>query len=162
MVTGELGAHSAEEVTTNGLRRTVAALIAAWLVPGLGHVVLGRVRRGVMFAGLILGSFALGLAHDGRLALMDDRQPFLSSLQVLANVGVGPVDVLARMSVYGESAYALPRDLGLPARETRLEILRKRTHSALSIYGTAYLWTAGLMNLLLLFDVWDISRGRKD
>ncbi len=27
--------------------------------------------------------------------------------------------------------------------------------------GTAYLWTAGLMNLLLLFDIWDIGRRKK-
>ena len=27
-------------------------------------------------------------------------------------------------------------------------------------YGTAFLLTAGLMNLLLLFDLWDIGRGR--
>jgi hypothetical protein len=29
------------------------------------------------------------------------------------------------------------------------------------MYGTAYVWTAGLMNLLLLFDVWDVGRGKK-
>jgi len=42
-----------------------------------------------------------------------------------------------------------------------LSILRHRTESGRSIYGTAYLWTAGLMNLLLLFAVWDIGTGRK-
>ena len=41
-------------------------------------------------------------------------------------------------------------------------LFRQGVRSALSIYGTAYLWTAGLMNLLLLLDVWDLSRGRKD
>ena len=40
------------------------------------------------------------------------------------------------------------------------EALRERARSGVSIYGTAYLWTAGLMNLLLLFDVWDIGRRR--
>jgi len=29
-------------------------------------------------------------------------------------------------------------------------------------YGTAFLLTAGLMNLLLVLDVWDISRGKKE
>jgi hypothetical protein len=29
-------------------------------------------------------------------------------------------------------------------------------------YGTAFLLTAGLMNLLLVLDAWDISRGKKD
>jgi len=132
------------------------------MVPGLGHVLLGRVRRGVLFAVLILGSFGLGVAHDGRFGLRNDREAFLSTLQIIANAGVGPVDMLGRSRVYGELCYALPSDLADPAYETRLRILRGRTRSPLSIYGTAYLWTAGLMNLLLLFDVWDISRGAKE
>jgi hypothetical protein len=140
--------------------RIASAVALAWLVPGLGHVVLGRVGRGLCFAALILGSFGLGLAHDGRLALRDGRQPFLSTLQVVANLGVGPLDALARMSVYGELAYTVPTGAHVRA-DRRQEIFRDRTDSALSIYGTAYLWTAGLMNLLLLFDVWDIGRGRK-
>ena len=28
-------------------------------------------------------------------------------------------------------------------------------------YGTAFLLTAALMNLLLILDAWDIARGRK-
>lgn len=145
-----------------GIGRTALAVAAGWLLPGSGHVLLGRIRRGILFAVLVLGSFALGLAHDGRLALHDDRQPFLTALQVVANLGVGPADVLARLSVYGEPAYALPSNPSDPRYDPRLRIFRDRTRSALSIYGTAYLWTAGLMNLLLLFDVWDIGTGRKD
>ncbi len=141
--------------------RTAAALVAAWLVPGLGHVLLGRVRRGLIFAAVVLGSFAIGMAHDGRLALRDDRQAFLTTLQVVANVGVGPADLLARVVVYGSPAYALPDDPVDPRYESRIRIFRDRARSALSMYGTAYLWTAGLMNLLLLFDVWDIARGRR-
>jgi hypothetical protein len=143
------------------LRRTLLAIGAAWLLPGLGHVVLGRVGRGVLFGVLLLASFGVGLAHDGRLALRDPRQPFLTSLQVVANLGVGPADAMARLAVYGELAYSMgsPAHGGIESRASR--IFRDRTKSALSIYGTAYLWTAGLMNLLLLFDVWDIGRGRK-
>lgn len=140
---------------------SLLVVVAGWLVPGLGHALLGRIRRGVVFFVLVLGSFALGMAHDGRLALRDDRQPFLSALQVVANAGVGPADVAARAYVYGSPAYALPSDLSDPAYEERLRRLRDRTRSVLSLYGTAYLWTAGLMNWLLLFDVWDIARGKK-
>jgi hypothetical protein len=28
-------------------------------------------------------------------------------------------------------------------------------------YGTTFLLTAGLMNLLLILDAWDVARGRK-
>jgi uncharacterized protein DUF6677 len=142
--------------------KAVFAVAAGWLVPGMGHVLLGRFRRGALFAILVLGSFGLGLAHDGRLALRNDNEAFLTSLQLVANVGVGPADLIARESVYGEPAYALPADPSDPAYDARQTILRQRARSTESIYGTAYLWTAGLMNLLLLLDVWDIARGRKD
>ena len=142
--------------------RTATALLAGWLLPGAGHAVLGRVQRGVVFFVLVMGSFGLGLAHDGRLALYSSREWLLSSMQVLANVGVGPVDTIARVSVYGEPAYVRRDGDPDPKQEARIETFRARWRSALSIYGTAYLWTAGLMNLLLLLDVWDLSRGRKD
>lgn len=137
------------------------AVVAGWLLPGLGHALLGRLRRGIVFAAIVLGSFALGMAHDGRVALSDERQPFLSALQVVANAGVGPADLFARIHVYGAPVYALPKDHSEPAFDDNVRILRDRTRSKLSIYGTAYLWTAGLMNLLLLFDVWDIGRARR-
>jgi hypothetical protein len=141
--------------------RLALAVVSAWLVPGLGHLLLGRVGRGLVFAAIVLGSFALGMAHEGRVALCDDRQPFLSALQVVANAGVGPADLFARIHVYGAPAYALQREHSDPTYDDRVRILRARTRSKLSIYGTAYLWTAGLMNLLLLFDVWDIGRARR-
>jgi hypothetical protein len=143
------------------MERTALALVVAWLVPGLGHVILGRRARGLIFGALIWGSFTLGLAHDGRLALRDGKQPFLTSLQVIANLGVGPADVIARLAVYGELAYRFPTNVHTKVDARRGETFRDRARSPVSIYGTAYLWTAGLMNLLLLFDVWDIGRGRK-
>ena len=157
-------APRADAVTTPDaqvLARGVVALVAGWLLPGLGHVILGRFVRGAVFAVLILGSFALGMAHDGRLALRDQRQPFLSTLQVVANVGVGIPDSVARWAVYGEVTYVLSADPAYPTRVDRLGVLRDRARGRMSIYGTAYLWTAGLMNLMLLFEVWDFATGRK-
>jgi hypothetical protein len=154
---GAIVASGARPVSMRAL-----TVLCAWLVPGLGHVLLGRVRRGLAFAAIVLGSFALGMTHDGRLALRDVKQPVLSLLQVVANAGVGPLDAVARVLVYGEAAYAVPLDTASPSHDRRVRILRDRTRSVLSIYGTAYLWTAGLMNLLLLFDVWDLASGRKD
>jgi hypothetical protein len=114
-----------------------------------------------MFGAIIWGAFGLGLANDGRLALRDSRQPLLTGLQIVANLGMGPADMIARWSVYGELAYRLPDARSRGADEQRTAIFRERARSGVSIYGTAYLWTAGLMNLLLLFDGWDIGRGRK-
>lgn len=141
--------------------RVWIAVALAWAVPGLGHIVLGRVRRGLMFGLIVWGAFGLGLAHDGRLALRDSRQPLLTTLQTVANLGVGPADMLARLKVYGELAYRVPQDVRNVDRHPRVLTFRSRSRSALAIYGTAYLWTAGLMNLLLLFDVWDIGRASR-
>jgi hypothetical protein len=141
--------------------KVAAAIVAGWLVPGAGHAVLGRVRRGIVFFVLIMGSFGLGLAHDGKLALYTGQERMLSTLQVIGNVGIGPVDALARMHVYGGAVYARPATSD-PSYPRIMDIWRERQRSPVSIYGTAYLWTAGIMNLLLLLDVWDISIGRKD
>jgi len=142
------------------LKRTAVAIGAAWLLPGLGHLLLGRVRRGLLFGAIVWSCFALGLAHDGRLALRDPRQPFLTGLQVVANLGVGPADVVARAAIYGGVAYSMQAGRTDPV-DRCVEIFRERARSGVSIYGTAYLWTAGLMNLLLLFDVWDVGRKRR-
>ena len=152
---------SADSLSRSELGRLAATVAAAWAVPGLGHILLGRAQRGLLFSLLIWGSFGLGLAHEGRLALIDPRQPVLSRLQVLANLGVGPADAVARFRVYGKPVYGFR---GAPdwRSEDRVErVFRERARSGVSIYGTAYLWTAGLMNLLLLFDVWDIGTRRK-
>lgn len=151
----------------------MAYCLAAWVVPGAGHALLGRFRRAALFFALVLGSFGLGLAHDGRLALSMSAQGemgigipgtalrvSLSTLQVFANAAVGPLDLVARRVVYGQVAYGVG-DLATERRERLLSVFRERERSALSVYGTAYLLTAGLMNFLLILDVWDIARGRK-
>lgn len=154
------GAVAASGPVSRG--RTIGAVVLGWLVPGAGHVALGRVRRGALFFALVMGSFGLGLANEGRLSLYSSNEWILSSLQLLANVGVGPADAIARVGVYGEPAYVRRDGDPDPVQVARIEAYRVRWRSELSIYGTAYLWTAGLMNLLLLFDVWDIGTGRKD
>jgi hypothetical protein len=145
----------------NDPKRTALAVFLGWLVPGLGHVFLGRLRRGLIFGAIIWACFGLGLAHQGRLALWDPNQPFLTSLQLVANLGVGPADLLTRLAVYGKPIYRMPGSGGSLQDLDKAELFRDRARSGVSIYGTAYLWTAGLMNLLLLFDIWDIGRRRE-
>jgi TM2 domain-containing membrane protein YozV len=49
------------------LARRIAAVLAAWLVPGAGHLVLGRRGRGLLFFVTIVGAFVLGLSLHGHL-----------------------------------------------------------------------------------------------
>jgi hypothetical protein len=150
-------ANDGSKSVDRGVQRTLFAVLAGWLVPGLGHVVLGRARRGLFFGLLLWASFGFGMAHEARVSLRDEKQPLLTGLQIVANLGMGPVDLVTRLVVYGEVAYSMK---GGDNAVERVETFRARERSPLSIYGTAYVWTAGLMNLLLLFDLWDIGRGR--
>jgi hypothetical protein len=115
------------------------AAVAAWLVPGLGHIYLKRVSRGLIFLLLVLVSIWAGCYLAGNLYRPMPNQP-LSVLGTLGAMGMGIPYFVLRFG----TGYA--GDIVAPGFE----------------YGTAFLLTAGLMNWLLVLDVWDISRGKKE
>lgn len=145
-----------------GAARAGVACVLAWLAPGAGHLYLGRRLRAAVFFLLVMTTFSLGLAFDGKPSVVDRRQPMLSWLQVFANLGTGPVEAVARHQIFGTLAYKLPsEDADAEPRSVVGRELRRRTESPKTPYGTAYLWTAGLMNILLILDAFDIATGRK-
>jgi hypothetical protein len=113
------------------------AMALALLLPGGGHLYLGRRDRAVAFAAIILSMFILGLALDGKLYVVETGKP-LSVLATAASMGAGTPYFIAR--IFGP--------WGDPASITYE-------------YGTAFSLTAGLMNLLVILDTFDIARGRK-
>ncbi len=114
------------------------AALLAWIVPGAGHLYLGRWGRAAAFLGLVLFSAALGCLLQGRLFEVVADQP-LSRLGTFASMGMGIPYFLLRL-VFGYHGDLL---------------------SATYEYGSAFLLTAGLMNLLVVLDAWDIAHGRK-
>jgi uncharacterized protein DUF6677 len=52
-------------VTPPGLPRLIELSVAAWLVPGLGHFLLGRRWRALILFASIVTMFLLGLAMNG-------------------------------------------------------------------------------------------------
>ena len=46
---------------------TLAICSGGWLVPGLGHILLGRWVRGLIFAFCVLVMFVIGIAMHGKL-----------------------------------------------------------------------------------------------
>jgi hypothetical protein len=116
----------------------VVAAVLAWVIPGAGHFFLGRRWRAVLFFLLVMFSAAMGLLLEGRLFVTAPGQP-LSRLGMLASMGMGAPYFVLRFVV----------DYAGDLRAASYE------------YGTAFLLTAGLMNLLLILDAWDISRGDK-
>ena len=117
----------------------VMAIALSWLVPGLGHVYLKRARRGLYFFILVVVMLAIGCGLQGNLYRPVEGQP-LSYLATLATMGSGIPYFVLRYGLHYEGEQVAP---GFE-------------------YGTAFLITAGLMNLLLVLDVWDIGSGRKE
>ena len=117
----------------------IVAVFSAWLVPGLGHIYLKRRLRGLVFFVLVIASVLIGCRLEGKLYQPEPRQP-LSYLATVGSMGMGFPYFLLR---YGLNYQGAERSAGYE-------------------YGTAFLLTAGLMNLLLVLDAWDIVRGKKE
>jgi hypothetical protein len=120
-----------------GNRYVAAAL--AWLFPGLGHLYLGRRGRALAYAAIVVTTFLLGLSFQGRLWTVESGQP-LTMLATFADYGAGILTIAARTLLDNPGGAIL---------------------SVTFEYGSAFLLTAGLMNLLLMLDAWDIATGRK-
>jgi TM2 domain-containing membrane protein YozV len=132
--------------------RALALAAAGWLVPGLGHVLLGRRARGVAFLLLVLTSVGLGCFFSGDLTPLREDSASLSGGMPAANRG--PLVLLRASGLLG---------LGLPYLVLQYGVgYRGDLLAAGFEYGSAFLLLGALMNLLLVIDVWDIARGRKD
>lgn len=119
--------------------RAIVAMVLAWVWPGLGHLFLGRRGRALAFCTIVVFMFGLGLAIDGRLYIFGESQgQLITRLASIASMGSGAL-------------YFLARGFG-PEGD-----LRSLTFE----YGRTFTLTAGLMNLLLMLDCYDIARGRK-
>ena len=129
-------AHNArKEPQTSNL---VLLCLAAWLVPGVGHLWLGRRSKGVILLVALPLMFAIGLAVEGQLASFDLSQP-LASLACLADVAIG-------------LPYFVAKAVGTGAGD-----ITASTYE----YGNTFLVVAGLLNLLVVMDAYDIAVGRK-
>jgi hypothetical protein len=110
----------------------------AWLVPGGGHLWLGRRGPGLVFLVTLPLMFGIGLWLEGRLFPFQPTEP----LVILAACA----DVLA----------------GLPYLAARvLQLGAGQAASVTYEYGNAFLITAGLLNALVIIDAHDIALGRK-
>jgi hypothetical protein len=112
--------------------------LAAWAIPGAGHLLLGRVQKGVTFLIALTLMFVFGLWLQGRLFPIEFSQP-LVALAALADLGIGiPFFIARAMGAGAGRVVALTYE-----------------------YGNAFLIVAGLMNMLVVLDAFDIAQGRK-
>ncbi|HEY7287792.1 MAG TPA: DUF6677 family protein [Vicinamibacterales bacterium] len=128
-------ATAAEQTQTGGL---FLLCLASWAVPGAGHLWLGRRSKGLIFLIALPLMFGIGLAIHGRLFPFDLSEP-LVALAAVADLGVG-----------------LPYFIG-SAMGFGIGDVRAVTYE----YGNAFLIVAGLLNLLVVIDAYDVALGRK-
>lgn len=119
-------------------RVALPILIAAWLIPGAGHVLYGDVRRGGILFVTLTGMFALGIAFGGRLFPFQLSE-WLVFLAAVAQWGAGVPRLIAGLAGVGDG------DVIAVTYE----------------YGNTFLMASGLLNALVVLDVYDRARRLK-
>jgi hypothetical protein len=117
----------------------VPACLLAWLLPGAGHLYLGRPRKGLVLMAALGALFVLGVALGARLQMYFGLDDPLALLRSLAQVGIG-------------APYFVARWLGFEAGR-----LTAVTHE----YGNTFSEVGGLLNVLAILDAHDTALGRK-
>ena len=117
----------------------VRLCVAAWLIPGLGHLMLGRKWRALILFASIGIMFVLGLAMQGQFFSISSAS-YLQTLGYYGELCVGLAMPGARFFGYaGGDPFFVSSD-----------------------FGTAYLVAAGMLNVLAVLDCYDIAMGRKN
>jgi hypothetical protein len=114
------------------------ALIAGWLVPGLGHVIAKRPKRGAILFVTITLMFALGLLMQGKLYVADPSD-LLEMLGFFGDLGSGLLYIIGRVGDLGHGAVQI----------------------ATADYGTKFIVVAGLLNFIAAIDAHNLRIGRK-
>jgi hypothetical protein len=128
-------ATAADETQSGAL---VLLCVASWAIPGAGHLWLGRRNKGLVFLVALPLMFAIGVALRGRIFPFDLADP-LVALAALADFGIG-------------LTYFVAAALGYGAGDVRAVTYE---------YGNAFLIVAGLLNVLVVIDAYDVALGRK-
>ena len=128
-------ATAAEETQSGTL---VLLCLASWIISGAGHLWLGRRSKGLIFLVSLPLMFAIGVAIRGRLFPFELSDP-LVGLAALADLGIG-------------AAYFIASSLGYGGGDVRAVTYE---------YGNAFLIVAGLLNMLVVIDAYDVAMGRK-
>ncbi len=114
------------------------AAIAAWLVPGLGHLLLGRWGRALVFFAAVGGLVVTGYLLRGNVFPPHSGDPF-GTLGFLADAGTGAFYYFSRL----------------------FETAGPDVSRAAGDYGTRFIAAAGVVNVLAVLDVVEIATGRR-
>jgi hypothetical protein len=118
------------------------AVLLGWLVPGGGHLLLRRTGRGLLLLAVITLMFLIGLMMRGAFF-----QPQTGDLlTTLINTGGFVGDLCSGL------LYLLSVAFGYNQPDMA---------GAVHDYGTKFLVTAGLLNVLAMVDAYEIAAGKK-
>ncbi len=118
--------------------RLIRLCAAGWLIPGFGHLLLGRKWRALILFLSILTMFLFGLAMKGEF-FSTQSGSYLQTLGFLGELCVGVAMPAAKFFGYsGGDPFFVSSD-----------------------YGTAFLVAAGMLNVLAILDAHDIALGRR-
>ena len=120
------------------------------MIPGLGHWILGKRRRALVFGFVVVACFVTGVLVDGELGIPRQGNPF-SWLTSFACAGNG---ILYAIRLVWLNGFGGLFSGGLVGGGDPV--------AAGFSYGNTFLYSAGLINLLTVLDVSDIARGEKD
>ncbi len=114
------------------------ALVAGWLVPGAGHLLLGKWVRAALLMVSIVGMFAIGIALAGKVYTPNTGEP-LDMLGFAGDLGSGLLYFLARLLGWGQAPVLV----------------------AVADYGSKFIVVAGLLNIVAAVDAHSLASGRK-
>jgi TM2 domain-containing membrane protein YozV len=138
----------------------LAALVLAWLIPGAGHVYIGRVRRGIIIFVAVTATFWSGVALGGVMTVDSRNERWWFTAQMLTGIN-GVIGWHRQNSVYNQVAQdigplAPPRTADaveqLPQVDQALAARDVAVRPPVDTVARAYSGVAGLMNLLCVFD----------
>ena len=114
----------------------IAAAVAGWVVPGLGHLVLRRWSKAAIYFLCIGGLACAGLAMRGGV-FSSGAEDLFDRLGFFADLGAGAFYFLAH----------------------QLQAAGPDVAHATGDYGTRLFAAAGMLNLLTVLEAYDIARG---
>jgi hypothetical protein len=114
------------------------ALLLGWLIPGAGHLLLGKWVRALLLFASILGMYVIGLALLGKI-YSPNTGDILDILGFAGQLGLGLLFGFAHWFGWGATAAV----------------------DTLADYGTKFLVVGGLLNLIAAVDAHSLANGRK-
>ncbi|WP_263410118.1 DUF6677 family protein [Terriglobus tenax] len=116
----------------------IMALLAGWLIPGAGHLLVKKPIRAALLFVSITSMFFIGIGLQGKI-YQPNTGDLLDMLNFAGDLGAGVLYVLARLLDWGHASVQI----------------------AIADYGTRFIVVAGLLNIMSAVDAHSLANGRK-